>query len=264
MALQGSGQIKISEIATEFGGTAPHGLSEYYGSDTGVPTSGEITCSDFYGTSSVTPVDITFGGQYNTEDNASSYTWTSAPIGTATSDRKVIICVASTGNNAVAVTGCTIDGVAATQEMYTYSTEPDNRSQLVFYSRTVTSGSFVNVTVTLNGSQDRFGMMSYSVYNSTGTNATANDTVDSSGLLSATCNVPDNGAMIGFAFNQEAGGTWTWTELTEDADVSIGGGTSTMSGSHKEYTTGGSKTVTAQCGDTSPLRQVLGLISFNP
>lgn len=52
MALQSSGQIKLSEIATEFGGSAPHSLSEYYGSDT-VPSSGMIKLSDFYGTSNI-------------------------------------------------------------------------------------------------------------------------------------------------------------------------------------------------------------------
>jgi hypothetical protein len=52
MALQSSGQITLSEIATEFGGSAPHALSEYY--DKGnAPASGEIElATDFYGTSS--------------------------------------------------------------------------------------------------------------------------------------------------------------------------------------------------------------------
>ena len=52
MALQSSGQIKLSEIAAEFGGSAPHALSEYYGAASGVPSSGEIQlAADFYGTS---------------------------------------------------------------------------------------------------------------------------------------------------------------------------------------------------------------------
>ena len=41
MALQGSGQIKLSEIATEYGGSAPHALSEYH-SKGNAPASGEI------------------------------------------------------------------------------------------------------------------------------------------------------------------------------------------------------------------------------
>ncbi len=51
MALQSSGQISLSQIATEFGGSAPHSLSEYYG-DGNAPASGEIQlAADFYGTS---------------------------------------------------------------------------------------------------------------------------------------------------------------------------------------------------------------------
>ena len=54
MALQSSGQIKLSEIATEFGGSAPHALSEYHGKGN-APSSGEIQlAADFYGTSSGT------------------------------------------------------------------------------------------------------------------------------------------------------------------------------------------------------------------
>jgi hypothetical protein len=54
MALQSSGQIKLSEIAAEFGGSAPHSLSEYHG-EGNAPSSGEIQlAADFYGTSSGT------------------------------------------------------------------------------------------------------------------------------------------------------------------------------------------------------------------
>ena len=62
MALQSSGQIKLSELATEFGGSAPHSMSEYYAGGTNVPsgtgsipTSGEIQlAADFYGTAAST------------------------------------------------------------------------------------------------------------------------------------------------------------------------------------------------------------------
>ena len=56
MTLPSSGTITIAQIATEFGGDAPHSLSEYYrggsyttSNNTSVPTSGAIAMSDFYG-----------------------------------------------------------------------------------------------------------------------------------------------------------------------------------------------------------------------
>lgn len=58
MALQSSGAIKLSEIQTEFGGTNPVSLSEYYSGGSfvpsgtsGVPASGAVSVGDFYGAS---------------------------------------------------------------------------------------------------------------------------------------------------------------------------------------------------------------------
>lgn len=60
MALQSSGQISLSQIAAEFGGSAPHALSEYYG-DGNAPASGEIQlAADFYGTSSSFSTTLTY------------------------------------------------------------------------------------------------------------------------------------------------------------------------------------------------------------
>ena len=68
MALPGSGTLSIQDIVDEFGGTAPHSLSEYYrngvyvgSNNTGVPTSGTISLSDFYGASAATVVTVTEG-----------------------------------------------------------------------------------------------------------------------------------------------------------------------------------------------------------
>mgnify|MGYP003326941227 CR=1 FL=1 len=56
MALPNSGSISLADIQTEFGGSNPIGLNEYYrnGSyvtpnNTNVPTSGLIDFNDFYG-----------------------------------------------------------------------------------------------------------------------------------------------------------------------------------------------------------------------
>lgn len=75
MPLQTSGPISLGDIATEFGGAAPHSLSEYYrggglvpdtAANAGIPTSGPISLSDFYGGDATvppaTPVDVIGGG----------------------------------------------------------------------------------------------------------------------------------------------------------------------------------------------------------
>ena len=48
MGLQSSGPISLLDIANEFGGSTPHSLSEYYGVDVGIPSSGAISMSQFY------------------------------------------------------------------------------------------------------------------------------------------------------------------------------------------------------------------------
>jgi len=49
MAIQSSGPISLLNIQDELGGSNPISLSEYYGSATGVPASGTLSLSTFYG-----------------------------------------------------------------------------------------------------------------------------------------------------------------------------------------------------------------------
>ena len=53
MALQTSGAISLANIQSEFGGSNPISISEYYGAASGIPTSGTISFSNFYGASAV-------------------------------------------------------------------------------------------------------------------------------------------------------------------------------------------------------------------
>ncbi len=76
MALAGSGQLTLGEIAAEFGGSAPHALSEYYGSDT-VPSSGEITIGDFHGTANAVYMVAT-GGSVSTSGDYKIHTFSSS------------------------------------------------------------------------------------------------------------------------------------------------------------------------------------------
>ena len=71
MSLPGSGALSLSQIQTEFGGSNPVSLTEYYAgganvpSGTGdIPTSGAISVTEFYGTSDIITVawSITGGG----------------------------------------------------------------------------------------------------------------------------------------------------------------------------------------------------------
>lgn len=58
MALPGSGAISWSQIQTEFGGSNPININEYYGVATGIPTSGTISASHFHGASAATYLSL--------------------------------------------------------------------------------------------------------------------------------------------------------------------------------------------------------------
>jgi len=63
MPIQNSGSISLLDIANEFGGSAPHSLSEYYGAASGIPASGSIQLDDFYGASAAFTYTLTSNTQ---------------------------------------------------------------------------------------------------------------------------------------------------------------------------------------------------------
>ena len=74
MPIVSSGQVSVGAIAAEFGGSAPHQLSEYYGKGN-CPASGEIQlAADFYGTANTYDIQYLIvaggGGGAGSADNA--------------------------------------------------------------------------------------------------------------------------------------------------------------------------------------------------
>ena len=66
MALQGSGAISLSDLATEFGDTTPNSMSEFYAggslvgtNNASVPASGAITLANFYSATAAIVLNIT-------------------------------------------------------------------------------------------------------------------------------------------------------------------------------------------------------------
>jgi hypothetical protein len=148
MALQGTGQISLLDIATEFGGTAPHSLSEFYDAAGGIPASGEITMADFYGTSAfAVPTGLIV-----------PYIGGATPAGWSTfssADGKTVIGAGST-YSAGSTGGSTSISASATLESAGSHTGPGAASR---YGNTysgfwnATAGAHTH-TVTLTGSGD--------------------------------------------------------------------------------------------------------------
>ena len=83
MALPSTGELALTDIQTEFGGSNPIGLSEYYagglyvpsgttGDGGAIPTAGEITIGDFYGSQAGTTITVTEGSTTSLKPNGNA------------------------------------------------------------------------------------------------------------------------------------------------------------------------------------------------
>ena len=123
MPLQGSGSISISELATEFGGQAPHSLSEYYKSAGLVPSQRAISDSESY-TSLVTGDQIASTGLY-VNGNTDSKSCTDATF------------VAQTASD---------DGGDEEYDIYS-SKNSSSTAETVATTITIASGTYVNISI---------------------------------------------------------------------------------------------------------------------
>jgi hypothetical protein len=153
MALPSSGVLTLNDIQTEFGGTNPIDLSEYYrggglvpdtAGNAGIPTSGVISVTDFYGSANSITLDFVRRTQYTP---SASTTISSVAIGAANPNRMVILQgnVVNRNNNIVnEITACTIGGITAT----IFGTFGSGQ---IVYAK-VPTGTTANIVLTYNAS----------------------------------------------------------------------------------------------------------------
>lgn len=120
MALPLSGPLSLTDIQTEFGGSNPVGLDEYYrggayvtANNTSVPTSGAISISNFYG--AVRQFAFTISANLSTPQNlrtvALANGWNGSDALLATLGTNVTISSDTTGSPALTVNGSFPNGV---------------------------------------------------------------------------------------------------------------------------------------------------------
>jgi len=124
MALPSSGILKISDIAAEFGGSAPHALSEYYrggslvpnvSQNNGVPTSGAISISDFYGATNYVPLSILGNTTWATGSTSSTTSSQSVSVPSGTKSVVIMGGIGTNGYRHTRHTGATFGGSALTE-----------------------------------------------------------------------------------------------------------------------------------------------------
>jgi hypothetical protein len=151
--------------------------------------------------------------------NASSYTFSSVDIGTASSDRLVIVIAhAVTASTAINITGVTVAGVTATQQVINAS----DGIRIAIYTALVTSGTTGNVVVTTDITAGSMAISTYTLknYNS----STPEDTFATSGTPTATDSLTfgSNSAVVAGATGGIASSSISWSSpLVEDYDSEI-------------------------------------------
>ena len=255
MALQTSGQISMTDIVGEFGGTAPHAVSEYYG-EGGLPTSGQISWSDFYGESAVTNYSygVIWGGvngyeQTNAIDRineSGSKVGTSSTLGTARS--------LSAGGNAGAY--AIYYGGNSSTTMHSHITRINNSGTLVgsetnastsrYESSGAAAGSYFLVIHGNTSTDSATAPMSYQIRITDSGSVYSTDTsVSTAQKRKAGCSVENRAA--GFFWGGLAS---SWDTHTVSNRLSRINGNGSLVGSESTYGSSGYNAGGAACGGT--------------
>lgn len=169
------------------------------------------------------PVVLTYVTHLEQAGGTSTQTFTSAAIGTAASDRLVIVGIVigkDSGTwSANPVSSVTIGGISATQVGSQILCEGTATAALAIFAASVPTGTTANIVVTMaaNGATDIV------IWNATGlSSTTASDTKsDNATPFTQSLTVPTGGFGIGLA-GGESVTSWTWTNLTERSDAASG------------------------------------------
>ncbi len=162
---------------------------------------------------------ISFQTVAGNSSGASSYTFTSQPIGTASSSRYVIVSAIVPSLSAISLS-CTIGGSAATA----VSGASGSASSIYWnmWRRLVTSGTTANIVITPSASASSCHIGVWSIYDTRDAGApfgaTSNSTAGTS--LSLNVNTAANGVGCGLVLDAA---NVTWSGATEDYDALIAG-----------------------------------------
>lgn len=201
MTLQSSGTISFADIKAEFGGVDPISLEDYYAIATGLPTSGAISFSDFYGKRFIVYETIT-----------STRTWT-PKVNQATYIHIWVIGAGGSGGHGWPDTDGYTEGVAG---------GAGGGAGGVSYSRiAASSAGSSTVTVGVGGAGRR----------RTGIGASAGNAGTASRFVGSGLNMTGNGGQGGGADYNTSGGN--------DASSAAGGPGGTATGGNQLNLTGG-------------------------
>lgn len=211
------------------------------------------------------PPVVTQLGTYESSVNGRTYTYSSAPFGTAVAGRGIIVIVQGGGGDRDWVS-CTIGGVSATEIVQTVSAPGANTNSVAMYYAEP-SGTSGNVVVNSDPGASQMARAQINVMSITGHNATPTATAEdetASNTTAATVNInlPENGVCIlGASCNSNT--TYTWTNATEYSDFQVSGETGTLSTAVRTASSAETGTTITGTATSSNLQSIVAA-SFAP
>lgn len=180
----------------------------------------------------ITPVTVTYTANASSSANASSYTYTAQSIGSASSDRVVIVGVTGVNVQASAVT---VGGISASK----IATATDGATENVtLWTASVPTGTTADIVVTMTGSEVRNGIAVWSKVGGVGSTTVATTGAVSNGPATTSINVPSNGGLVAMVVWAGSGSTpsATWAGPTLDYNSGTIEASTGASGASKNYT----------------------------
>lgn len=202
---------------------------------------------------------VSFASSAVSTADLTTYTFSSASLGTAASNRKIVIAVSGAVHTTATVSTMTVGGVSASLITGTKVRWPTSLYGLEIWQADVPTGSTGDVVVTWSNAQNRTGIGVWAVY---GAAAAAHATAtDNSAPYSQAVVVPAGGVVIGAVW----GGSpvsYTWTApMTEKYDQEV---ESNQLQSGASYASTAGETVTVIVAPASAGENAMAAVSFGP
>lgn len=169
-------------------------------------------------------VTFTYNGGSYASGSGTTFTYSSAPLGTVTTDRLILV---TCGHRTGALTGVTIGGVSASQLVYANT---ETRGMAAIYLLAVSSGTAADIVLTGSSSLDETFIGVYSLYGASATPASTASASTSGGAggpvsISTSVNVTAGNAIFCSVGSDTDDNPFnmSFTNVTKDAQFGTAG-----------------------------------------
>lgn len=189
---------------------------------------------------------ITFTDESRLTTSTTEYTFTTQALGTAAADRYLIIGVEQRFTSGTpTITSVTVGGVAATA-LFTEIDGGAATSSANMYIVAYPTGTTADIVVNHSGGCTSCGIGVWAAYGLRSATPTDSGTSNTTGAMTTDLDVLEDSVAVGFVLTSGSGAarTTTWTNLSEDFDITVAG-FNVQSGASAAFATPATVTVTA-------------------